>query len=367
MAPSNPKSPHGSSPSGQMKPMKILRRPADAAPGDLIAESSVAARVSKQVSQSVAAALERERERFEKSFAARQEALLEAVTDVLTTTLERVVHDASTREAVALADALTKLTPKPPEVGGVDEEQIRGAFTAAFVSTLLPGMQENVREMFSELSATVETGVKEQVTDPTDAAAKEVRRLADDVSAASDKAKAAVNVASARGDGARDPQAGMTSTPPGPTQEEVDQAAQAAIRCALDEGRVQDALRMCVGKSAIVRATAINGALDSGADPAELFKEMKAHRNEAVHLIALLATDLTDRTQARLSWLYELVTGIDDEESPGQEEFSEATVKLLRGVIDSLKNFAAAAALPPTQAKDIKLLVHVLNAQALNM
>eukprot|EP00171_Calliarthron_tuberculosum_P019042 IDg19042t1 len=83
---------------GAMKPMKILRRPADAPPGARLAETggavvsaaavaaanstganSVSASVAAEVASAVESALSRERSRLERLHAARQEAILRAV------------------------------------------------------------------------------------------------------------------------------------------------------------------------------------------------------------------------------------------------------------------------------------------------
>ncbi len=338
-----------------MKPLKILRRPADAAPGVRLAESSVASRVSAQISASVEGALARERERLERSFAARQQALLDAVTTMLTSVLERVVSSTAEREAIALTEAVANLIPAPPEPKPAPEPEVRARLRRRLWPLRFPKCKSRCGNSSSILPVP-STSVSRRISGaPMQTAAVEVARCAQAVAAAQFKVKDAVDAVA------------LSAVNERKAQKTPEESALAAVQKALDEGRVRDALKLCVGQSALVRAKAINGALESDMDPAELFRDSKMNRHDVVGLIALLAVDLNDRTESRLSWLFELVSTMDEIEADEKDEFTEATKKHLKDVIDNLKKFAANAGLPPAKAKHIKLLVHVLNAHLSTM
>lgn len=327
-----------------MKQVKILKRPSPTP-----APPKPEDRFSAEITKLLESAMTRERARLETTFRARQDALLRAISAVLNDTLHRVVSVAANRETDALVTSFAKLaqshqpdvTASAPDPTAIAET--RAAFAAAFERSALPAFEKSIADMLARLAGFVEESVERRVVAPAGGIVGALEGAADSMRAA--KAAAA------------DMAAGSEA------------ADMAAVQMALDAGDAGRALMLCEGKSVRVRSKAVSGVLDSGVTPDQAFHGLVPPKVKLVRFVALLAMDLGDRTEARLSWLYEVVMLMDeaDEYDPNDAEVIDASRRLLVGTIQKLSDFQANGNLPPQEAKHVKLLIRVLTAHLNSM
>lgn len=332
-----------------MKQVKILKRPT--APAVPTGPLTPSARVSAEVSTLLEASLTRERNRLESLYRARQDALLRAISSVLNDTLERAVSTAAKRETDALVSSFAKLvagqTAASLESGAsnmkqLDEEAVaamKKSFADAFEKSVLPEFEKSVATMLAGISGAVDLQVEEKLVLPSGGVVTALEGAAD---AMRDAKGAAANMDLKFDDEAADI---------------------AVVQAALDEGDVRTALLSCIGKSVAVQAKAISGVLDTNVGPEKAFEGGVPMRANLVTLAALLSMDLGDRTEARLSWLYEIVTLMDDsEEYPPDPDTIDAARRRLVGTIQKLSDFQQNGNLASSDAKHVKLLIRVLKA-----
>lgn len=324
---------------GEMKQVKILKRP----PQNAIPPTNPADRAAAEITLMLDACLNRERSRLEAIYRARHDALLRVVSDVLNQSLERLVAVAAKRESENLMDAYVKLSannPESPVLPPIENDRIksaREAFASAFEKKALPRFEESMAELLKEVASVVESKVDENFT-----------KLASGVANALEGATDSLRLA-------RSDVADMTVDPDGPDV--------AVVQAALDNGDVAGALRLSIGKSVAVQAKAVSGVLDLDVGPEEAFREWIPPTHVLIKFAALLTTDLSDRTEARLRWLYEVVTLMDDVDTvdAGQSEALKLRT-LIEGTIERLTDFQANGSPSPTEAKHAKLLNRVLKA-----
>lgn len=332
-----------------MKQVKILKRPTapPAPPGPL----SPSDRVSKEVSALLEASLARERNRLEALYRARQDALLRAISAVLNDSLERAVSTAAKRETDALVSSFAKLVAGQTAAGlesrsanarQLDEESItamRTSFASAFEKSVLPEFERAVAAMLAGISGAVDSQVEEKLVIPSSCVVTALEAAAD----AMREAKSAAATVDLKVDD--------------------DAADLVAVQEALDKGDVKAALMCCEGTSVRVQAKAVSGVLDTDVSPEKAFEGTVPQRSNLVGLAALLSMDLADRTEARLSWLYEIVTLMDDsEEYPDDPAVIDAARRRLVATIQKLSDFQQNGNLAPSDAKHVKLLIRVLKA-----
>lgn len=332
-----------------MKQVKILKRPtAPPAPPGPVTPS---ARVSATISSLLEASLARERNRLETLYRARQDALLRAISAVLNDTLERAVSTAAKRETDALVSSFAKLVAGQTAAGfesrgrnikQMDEESIaamRTSFASAFEKSVLPEFEKAVASMLAGISGAVDSQVEEKLVVPSSCVVTALEVAAD----AMREAK------------------GVASTVDFKVDD--DAADLAAVQAALDKGDVKAALMCCEGTSVKVQAKAVSGVLDTDVSPEKAFEGTVPQRASLVGLGALLSMDLADRTEARLSWLYEIVTLMDDsEEYPDDPTVIDASRRRLVATIQKLSDFQQNGNLMSSDAKHVKLLIRVLKA-----
>lgn len=301
-------------------------------------------------------AMTRERSRLEATFRTRQDALLRAISTVLNDNLERVVTTAAKRETEALVGSFAKLVAAKshpqdanngaasrPEPDASAVAETRTAFAAAFEKAALPAFEKAVADMLAALAASVEASIEERLVGPAGGVVTALEGAADSMRAAKG-AVADISVDSEAAD-------------------------IAAVQTALDENDVHRALTLCIGKSVRVRSKAVSGVLDSTVGPEQAFVDDVPPKVVLVRFAALLAMDLADRTEARLSWLYEIVTLMDDaaECDPGDTDLLDLSKRLLTGTIEKLSDFQTNGTLAPAEAKHVKLLIRVLKAHLNSM
>lgn len=279
-------------------------------------------------------------------------------------------------------------------------ESVRTAFRNGFERELLGSIESSIREMLSEISSVTDSEIEAKIAAPSaETAHRVLRGAADQVRA--DTSELSVLVASAsdtlfRGtrlnngeivdmnndleDGLRtgvdDDKMRTENGGYGSSLVDEEQIALEAVSKALSEGRIRDAMMEATGMSALVRARAVNGALDSGVAPEEVLGsgevgevDTGGRRDESekdgalpfhalTELCAVLSSDLYDRTEARLAWLFEAVMCL--EEAPrGEDDISEAkgeanggvlgkndvmlNVRLLETAVEKLREFASSS------------------------
>lgn len=331
-----------------MKQVKILKRPSPPPPPATPTE-----RVTAEVTQLLDAALSRERARLESTYRARQDALLRAISTVLNETLERLISTAAKRESDALVASFAKLVAseahpafetnhpdKPPQPSAEALATTRQAFVHAFEKTALPAFEKAVSGMLSNLAAVVDAQVEETLVTPASGVIAALEGAADSMRAA--KVDAADLIVDSE----------MAS----------EAADVAAVQAALEAGDVRQALLLSVGKSVNVQTKAVNGVLDVSVGPEKAFEQGVPSKSLLAGFASLLSMDLVDRTEARLSWLYELVTLMDDaeDEAVQDDEEEERTRGRLQGTIEKLAEFQKNGDLPSSDAKHVKLLIRVL-------
>lgn len=333
-----------------MKQVKILKRPS--APATPTGPLTPSARVSAEVASLLESSLARERTRLEALYRARQDALLRAISSVLNDTLERAVSTAAKRETDALVSSFAKLVAGQTaasldaDAGNMkqlDEEAVaamRASFADAFEKSVLPEFENAVAGMLTGISGVVDSQVEEKLVMPAGGVVTALEGAAD----AMREAKGAAANLDLKAD------------------EEATDIAN--VQAALDEGDVRTALLSCIGKSVTVQAKAISGVLDTNVGPEKAFESSVPKRATLVNLAALLAMDLGDRTEARLSWLYEVVTLMDDSEEydPAQPDTIDGSRRRLVGTIQKLSDFQQNGNLASSDAKHVKLLIRVLKA-----
>eukprot|EP00177_Eucheuma_denticulatum_P003495 GFKZ01006322.1.p1 GENE.GFKZ01006322.1~~GFKZ01006322.1.p1 ORF type:complete len:334 (-),score=79.68 GFKZ01006322.1:1712-2713(-) len=326
-----------------MKQVKILKRPSapplPATPAD---------RVTAEITQLLDVALSHERSRLEATYRARQDALLHAMSNVLNDNLERVVSTAAKRESDALVSSFAKLiasqahpafssSHEHPQPSPESITKTRKAFVSAFEKSVLPAFEKAVSTMLGNLAAVVDAQVDEGLVSPAEGVVVAMEGAADSMRAAK----------SAVADMVVDSEAATEA------------ADLAAVQEALNASDVRQALMLSVGKSVAVKAKAVSGVLDLNVGPEKAFEGEVPARGLLVGFAALLSMDLADRTEARLSWLYELVTLMDDAEE-GEQEEGELTRKRLEGTVEKLIEFQKNGNLGVSDAKHVKLLIRVL-------
>jgi hypothetical protein len=335
--------------------------------------SAPVATAGEAVRAALAGALARERSRGEALAAARTDALLRALRDLLSGSLHVALEKAVAAEADALIAAVLKVEgPSVKACGekvvpaeGADGEvtnginDMRKAFAAAFEEALLDSMEGSVRGMLTGVSNAVDCAAETKVAKPAaDAAVLALRRAADDVRAAASGIAAMSADLPAHG-GADDDDDIVEAK-----SVDKDEAALAEVSRALAEGRIKDALVNSVGHSAVVRGKAVSGALDSGIAPEEVLggdEDGLVTLRMLSGLCGLLASDLADRTDARLAWLYEAVMGIED--APSDDVDVDSCIRLLESAAENLGSVqrgvdGASAA----EARQAKMLVRALKS-----
>lgn len=328
-----------------MKQVKILKRPSAPPP-----PATPADRVTAEITQLLDVALSNERSRLEATYRARQEALLHAMSNVLNENLERVVSTAAKRESDALVSSFAKLIASqahpafsPPQEHNLPQPsaesiaKTRKAFVSAFDKSVLPAFEKAVATMLGNLADVVDAQVEDGLVTPAEGVVVALEGAADTMRAA--KAAVADLVVDS---------------------EAANEAADlAAVQEALNASDVRQALMLSVGKSVAVKAKAVSGVLDLNVGPEKAFEGEVPARGLLVGFAALLSMDLADRTEARLSWLYELVTLMDDAEE-GEQEEGELTRNRLEGTVEKLSEFQKNGNLGVSDAKHVKLLIRVL-------
>lgn len=318
-----------------MKQVKILKRPTTSPP-----PSKPTDRVSAEITAMLEGALSRERQRLESAYRARQDALLRAVSTVLNDSLETVVAAAVDREMKSLISNLQKPTSltAPPTPAPDAAVIARDSFATAFERTALPAFEADVSNMLRALAANVELLVEERLLAPAAGVVHALEGAADSIRAVK------TDIADMSADS--------------------DAADAALVQAALDEGNVRDAFMLCVGKSVAIRAKAVSGVLDLAVNPEDAFGSDVPPMPDLVKFAAVLSMELGDRTEARLTWLYEVVTMMDDAEEYDQAspEVIQSSRRRLEGTIERLREFQKNGAPGPTEAKHTKLLIRVLKA-----
>lgn len=360
------------------KPMTLLRRPsASASPsgGGGGASSALADRIGDAIRQAVEGALDRERVRVHALYMSRQEALLKALAALLCDGLAPHIAAAAAREAAALADAVRRLPaaqasageaakaiaeaaekgPDPAEV-----EAVRQAFKGAFEQELLGVLEKGVAGMLAGVAGVVDGELEAKVAKPVgDRAIGAMRVAADAVAADKAEFESVMKAAKEGGVGA---EALEMATPVNP-----EDAVMSEVVRALSEGRVREALEMGLRGSYAVRAKALSGALDSGVAPEEVLGlgagESSVTTKEAyAAVIAVLASDMSDRTGIRLAWLMEATMNLDDaphrDGDPGTG--LESSLRHLEAAVGKLKDMSLEGDVTPADIKQAKMLVRCL-------
>lgn len=324
-----------------MKQVKILKRPSASPP-----PKNPIDRVSSEITALLDSALSRERSRLEATYRARQDALLRAISSVLNDTLERVILTSAKRETDALVASFAKLVanhalpefdtdlpaPKPsPQMIA----ETRAAFISSFEKGVIPSFEAAVRSMLKGFAGVVDKQLEECLVGKVGGVASVVEGVADKMREVKNEVKEIAVSERLKNE-----------------QKDIE-----AVEKALEVGDVKHALMLCLGKSDAVQAKAINGALDRGETPDKAFDGDVPERALLVCFAALLSNDLGDRTEVRLSWLYELVTLMDDVEEGGEED--GVTRGRLESTIEKLVDFHKNGNLASSDAKHVKLLIRV--------
>lgn len=436
-------------------------------------------RVTDAVRSAIDGALSRERARMESTYRLRQEKLLRAMADILRGTLQKHVAAAAEREADALANAVRNLAASSSlqisisqehtdtgannstdkkqgssqqqqqsqqqkyqqeqqqrrgkkAQGDTEEglkrsseaetekqvlENVRNAFRKGFEKELLTAIEAALRDMLSEISASLDLQIESKLVGPTaDVANRVLRSAADDVreqkselnvvlSSASEALSRSMNQR-ANGDSFDGPEnepairkmkdgVGVSSKQ-SQLSEEVKALEQ--VTKALSEGRVRDALVAGMNKSAIVKARALNGALESKLPPDEVLgvsesatvgtktnisgdgglADVDVNASNALplsfltELCALLCSDLRDRTESRLAWLFEAVMSMEDCPRQSFTVNKLSNVRQLEMAIDKLREFSSLAspanqsslpaAVSTADSKHAKILVRAMKS-----
>jgi hypothetical protein len=372
----------------QQKPVTLLKRQ-HAAPATSVAAMATSPTAATAVSERVADAirgivdttLARERARMQSLYVARQEALLKVLADVLRDNLRAQVAAAASREAAALVEAVKVIsdgagasTPTTSSKRNIsvpvdDVAAVRAAFQKAFDTELLGAIESAVGDMMATISSAVDVQVETSVAAPSaDKAARALRSAADQVRADTAHFSAVARVyKSSNGGGGGDDEIEVVT----PVNKE-DAVLSKVVR-ALDERRVRDAIELSLGCSATVRAKALSGALDSDVSPDDLFAPLEGRAEVTVDaltgLIALLSSDLNDRTSRRLEFLMEATMNLED--APRGKDRGDAEIMMdvrhLEAAIAKLQSMHMDGDVTPTDIKQAKLLVRCLKVTVQSM
>jgi hypothetical protein len=374
------------------KPVTLLKRqhatPQQAAPASAPHASTVLPdRVADAIRGIVDGALTRERARVHAVYAARQDALLKVLSDILRDGLRAEVAAAAEREAGALAAAVWTMsanddaaaagggggTPAVANGGGDELAAVRASFQKAFETELLGAIEGALGGMMATVSAAVDAGVEAEVAAPAaDDAARALRSAADQVRSDTAHFSAIARVhddarrkrrANGRGGGGRGGDDDIEVAKPVNRED----AVLSEVVRALNDGRVRDAMELSLDHSAVVRAKALNGALDSGVAPEEVIGAAEGSAvlpiNAYTSLIALLASDLGDRTATRLAWLMEATMNLEDaprRNGAASDPDVKSDVRHLESAVEKLKEMHVDRDATPADVKQAKLLVRCL-------
>lgn len=324
-----------------MKPMKILKRPTPNAPPP----SNPTEKVTVEITAMLEACLNKERARLEAMYRARNDALLRVISDVLNRSLERLVQIAAKRETDSLMDAYLKLSantasPEAPVLPPIDSDTVkstRDAFSSVFEKVVLPQFEQSIAAMLKEMAGAVDKQLDDRLVKPSTGVVNALEGAADCLRSA------------------RNDVAALTV--------DSNAADLANVQSALDAGDVSSALRHSISKSTPVLAKAINGVLDLDVGPEDAFNEWLPPAKSLVRLAAFFTLDLGDRTEARLRWLYEVVSLMDDVEAVDSTQDDVAKLRsVMEETIERLTEFQVNGSPSPSEAKHAKMLNRVLKA-----
>lgn len=323
-----------------MKPVKILKRPTPNAPPP----SNPAEKVTVEITAMLEACLNKERARLEAMYRARNDALLRVISDVLNRSLERLVQIAAKRETDSLMDAYLKLSantsPEAPVLPPIDSDtakSTRDAFASAFEKVVLPQFEQSIAAMLKDMATVVDKQLDDRLVKPSTGVVNALEGAADSLRSA------------------RNQVASLTI--------DSDAADLAAVQSALDSGDVSSALRHSITKSTPVLAKAINGVLDLDVGPEDAFNDWLPPAKSLIRLAAFFTLDLDDRTEARLRWLYEVVSLMDDVEAVDSTRDDVAKLRsVIEETIERLTEFQMNGSPSPSEAKHAKMLNRVLKA-----
>lgn len=307
--------------------------------------SLISDRVGETIRTALEGALDRERVRVHSLYMARQEALLKALAALLRDRLAPHIAAAAATEAAALADAVRKLPAATlaDDVLLPAEADVCDAFHKAFEAHMLGAMEKSVNAMLECVASVVDGEVEARIAAPLgDTVVTTLRQAADSVRADRDEFAVVAEKAREAGEGL------LIVAPVDPEDGLVSEVARA-----LDEGRVRDALEAGMRGGAGVRAKALSGALDSGVVPEEVLGEWAVGKAEFATVIAVLASDMSDRTGVRLAWLMEATMNLED--APQSE--GDSVQRCLETAIVKLKDMALEGDVTPADIKQAKMLI----------
>ncbi len=331
-----------------VKPLKILKRPTDSTtstpkPAAPLTPKTPAERATAEIANAVEAALIRERERLEKQYLSRERAIVRALGSLLSETLPAVVDAAAAKEAATLAEAFAKL-PRYQNRPPVNPANVRAAFAGAFATNVLPAMQDCTRELLSGLATRIELEVEEKVAKPARESASGVATVAQKVAAAQYAVKDAL--------------AGRNEVDP---KEEV---------CKLvGEERWVEAIALGVQVGGEAVTIAVDAAILYVGDIAKTLADAKLDALGMVTVMQVAVGKLEEETKARLDWVYEVLSTMDEDLGKVvKEEEKNRCREALEFTIEKLKNFASKKdVVSAAMAKHIKFMVHILNAHVSTM
>lgn len=363
----------GSVTSTPVKPLKILKRPSESAtstpkpapttaattnvsvssspqtkpqPTTTAATTTTTApkrttseRISYEIGIAVESALKRERERIEKQYLVREQAIVRGLATLISETLPEALRTAAFEQADKLAETLNEITQnkKRPEINAAS---VRSAFAGSFATEVLPKMQESTRELLRELAIKIDNEVEKKVITPAKESSNVIAEAAQKIAASQYKMKDIIG----------------------------NNKNYENIRRLLKEESWSEAIGESLNIGMDAMRISLESVVEARVEVGPLVKELQLDGVQMVGIMQIIAEKLEDNTKIRLDWVYEILSGLDEDSGAViSDEQRVACREALLFVIQQLRKFVTNKDVESGTAKHIKFLVHIMKAHVSTM
>lgn len=289
------------------------------------------------ITSQLTSALEAERQRLERIYLHRQQSLLRGISSALNENLGAIVRNAIERESKVF-------------VGGANKEgnkEVLKCFRGAFEGELLGRIEKGVREVLGGVADCLDGGIEKMVVGPVGKVGEELKGVVGGLKG--------LEGMSGGGDGNR----------------KRFEVLRGEVEGLLKEGKVREGLNLVFEKGDDVKDSVLGfvlrGLLElKDVDPETVFGEpVGMDKGKLIKITEILSRDLEDRVDSRLFWMTEAVMAIEDEDE--DVELSAEVVNDIKAkaevVANALDNLQKSGTLSAPQAKQCKILLHVLRSQ----
>ena len=296
-------------------------------------------RISYEIGIAVESALKRERERIEKQYLVREQAIVRGLATLISETLPEALRTAAFEQADKLAETLNEITQnkKRPEINAAS---VRSAFAGSFATEVLPKMQESTRELLRELAIKIDNEVEKKVITPAKESSNVIAEAAQKIAASQYKMKDIIG----------------------------NNKNYENIRRLLKEESWSEAIGESLNIGMDAMRISLESVVEARVEVGPLVKELQLDGVQMVGIMQIIAEKLEDNTKIRLDWVYEILSGLDEDSGAViSDEQRVACREALLFVIQQLRKFVTNKDVESGTAKHIKFLVHIMKAHVSTM